>query len=242
MAHKEREFTMQEVAGGDGREGRPVYIVFERGVYDVTESPLWKKGSHMRMHQAGVDLTDQLASAPHWGEVFTTKRVKRVGVLQKGEAGRGLPESLQYLFRHFPLLRRHPHPITVHFPTAYFLAAAFFLLMHTIFPGAFGFPSELASAALLVLGVFFTIFAIITGFFTLWVNYRFKIRPVVKKKLIVTAVLLVIEVLALGMRYGGPVTDSPERYLYLGLVLLLALGVVVLGYFGGEMVFPTKAK
>ncbi len=45
-----REFTLKEVAQGDGREGRPVYVVFEGTVYDLSESRMWKGGSHVNMH------------------------------------------------------------------------------------------------------------------------------------------------------------------------------------------------
>ncbi|MFW6325013.1 MAG: DUF2231 domain-containing protein, partial [Desulfovibrionales bacterium] len=169
-------------------------------------------------------------------------RVRRIGVLRSGEAGRGLPRSIQTLFRLFPLARRHPHPIAVHFPTAYFIAAALFLLLHTLSPGLFGFDSEKAAAAMLIMGSLFSIVAIATGFFTLWVNYRFKMRPLVKRKLTVTGFLILFEASALLMRAHGPVTGSVESVVYLVLILLLAVCVTILGYLGGEMVFPVKAK
>ncbi len=52
----------------DGREGRPAWVVVEGRAYDVSASPAWKEGSHFRRHQAGSDLTDALAGAPHGAE------------------------------------------------------------------------------------------------------------------------------------------------------------------------------
>lgn len=59
------DLTMEGLAGFDGQEGRPAYVAYRGGIYDVTESRLWKEGSHMRRHQAGTDLTEALSQAPH---------------------------------------------------------------------------------------------------------------------------------------------------------------------------------
>ncbi|MBS3779430.1 MAG: hypothetical protein KGY41_03460 [Desulfovermiculus sp.] len=178
-----RQFTREEVAQGDGREGRPVYIVFENTVYDLSQSPLWKEGRHMQMHLSGGDLTDQLAAAPHFAEVFTKKNVKEVGVLKADQQSKDLPDFLKTLFRLFPILRRHPHPISVHFPTAYLVAALLFLVLH----GLFGSPSklnfEIFSFTMLLLGVLSAVPTVGTGFLTLWVNYRFKKTQLVQWKI-----------------------------------------------------------
>lgn len=52
----------------DGREGRPAWVQVGDRVYDVTQSPRWKEGNHVRRHQAGSDLTDALVQAPHGPE------------------------------------------------------------------------------------------------------------------------------------------------------------------------------
>jgi predicted heme/steroid binding protein/uncharacterized membrane protein len=59
------DLTLEGLAGFDGQEGRPAYVAYRGGIYDVTESRLWKEGSHMRRHQAGIDLTGALSQAPH---------------------------------------------------------------------------------------------------------------------------------------------------------------------------------
>jgi predicted heme/steroid binding protein/uncharacterized membrane protein len=62
------EFSAAELAGFNGESGRPAYIAYRGRVYDVSGSRLWKDGSHMKRHQAGVDLTEILAQAPHGDE------------------------------------------------------------------------------------------------------------------------------------------------------------------------------
>jgi len=59
------ELTLAELAGFDGEEGRPAYFAYKGKIYDVSRSRVWKNGSHMKRHQAGVDLTDILSQAPH---------------------------------------------------------------------------------------------------------------------------------------------------------------------------------
>lgn len=60
-----REFTLEELAGFDGREGRPAYVAYEGIVYDLTESGMWSGGDHEGMHSAGHDLTVEHDDAPH---------------------------------------------------------------------------------------------------------------------------------------------------------------------------------
>lgn len=65
-----KEFTLEELKGFDGRDGRPAYVAFDGVVYDVTESAMWNDGDHEGMHQAGADLTGEHADAPH--DVYVT--------------------------------------------------------------------------------------------------------------------------------------------------------------------------
>lgn len=57
--------SLEELSACDGEEGRPAYVAYKGKIYDVTSSKLWKGGSHMKRHQAGIDLTAILAQAPH---------------------------------------------------------------------------------------------------------------------------------------------------------------------------------
>ena len=57
--------TLTELAGYDGRDGRAAYIAVNGTIYDVTASPHWIDGRHPPDHRAGLDLTAELAQAPH---------------------------------------------------------------------------------------------------------------------------------------------------------------------------------
>lgn len=74
-----RAFSLTELAGYDGRSGRPAYVAYKGKVYDVSSSSLWSDGEHQMEHYAGKDLTMEMASAPHAEEVFD--RVVEVGVV-----------------------------------------------------------------------------------------------------------------------------------------------------------------
>lgn len=62
------EISLDALSDLDGKEGRPACFAYKGTVYEVTESPLWKGGTHLRRHQAGFDLTEQLSLAPHGEE------------------------------------------------------------------------------------------------------------------------------------------------------------------------------
>jgi predicted heme/steroid binding protein len=65
-----KDFTIEELAEFDGKDGRPAYVAFEGVVYDVTESAMWGEGDHEGMHNAGHDLTEEHEEAPH--DVYVT--------------------------------------------------------------------------------------------------------------------------------------------------------------------------
>lgn len=73
------DLTLEQLAAFDGKEDRLAYIAYQGTIYDVTNSHLWQKGSHVRRHSAGNDLTDALGQAPH-GENQVLK-MPRVGKL-----------------------------------------------------------------------------------------------------------------------------------------------------------------
>lgn len=73
--------TREELAGYDGREGRPAYVAVSGKVYDFTGSKLWAEGNHLQRHRAGQDLTEALSGAPHVRAVV--ERFPVVGILEE---------------------------------------------------------------------------------------------------------------------------------------------------------------
>ena len=73
------EFTLAKLADHNGRGGNRAYIAYQGKVYDVTDCGYWTDGDHMGAHQAGGDLTDELAAAPHGPDHLDN--VKLVGTL-----------------------------------------------------------------------------------------------------------------------------------------------------------------
>jgi len=65
-----KEYSKEELARYDGKNGNPAYVVYKGKVYDVSASFLWRDGTHQVLHSAGEDLTDALEQAPHGGDVL----------------------------------------------------------------------------------------------------------------------------------------------------------------------------
>ena len=61
----------------DGSDGGPAHVIVDAHLYDVSDSKLWKQGTHMGRHHAGRDLSEDLSGAPHGKEVMD--RVKDLG-------------------------------------------------------------------------------------------------------------------------------------------------------------------
>lgn len=77
-----QEFTLEDVAKFNGQNGEKAYVIYKDKVYDVTDSSMWSEGDHMGMHEAGVDLTEELdTEAPHDASNFDDFPV--VGTIKK---------------------------------------------------------------------------------------------------------------------------------------------------------------
>jgi len=244
-----KEFTSEELAEFNGAAGKPVYIAYHGRVYDVSNSGLWVGGEHMVGHFAGADLTLEFADAPHGEEVF--ERYPQVGVLQVNpQALKPAPEEippaakpgiLVRLLKHFPLLKRHPHPMVVHFPLVFFISAPVFTILY-LFTGVESF--ETTGFHCLAGGVLFTPVALITGLFTWGLNYEWRpLRPVVIK-LILTPLLLAMGTGAFIWRFLDPpiLAQLPHwtDKVYLGLICALAPLVSLIGWYGATLTFPLR--
>jgi len=229
-----KEFTPEELSSFNGKDRRPVYIALQGKVYDVSQSPLWSKGLHMNRHPAGRDLAGEISAAPHGTEVF--ERYPQVGVLKKGapEELKHLPPGLQILLQKFPMVRRHPHPMVVHFPIALLMASSLLVLLYLIFKN----PSfENTSFHLLILGAIASPLAMATGLFTWWVNYRLTVTLFVKRKIQFSILLLILEIILILWRSSPSQISNP---IYFIMVVILTPVVSILGYYGGQMTFPAE--
>ncbi len=64
------QMSKSDLAKYNGKDGKPAYIGFSGKIYDVTSSAIWIDGEHQFSHNAGQDLTEAMADAPHADEVF----------------------------------------------------------------------------------------------------------------------------------------------------------------------------
>lgn len=232
-------FDRKELQQFDGKEGRPVYIAHKGRVVDVTGSQLWKGGLHMMRHQAGQDLTSDIEAAPHGLEVLD--RYPQVGILADEQGiGRRMPAFLSNLLARFPILARHPHPMMVHFPTVFFLAAGFFSILY-VFTNHEAF--ETTAFHSLCGGLFFTPLAMATGFFTWWLNYAAKRMRATTIKMVLACIMLPLATAAVVWRFLVPGVlheFAGLNILYFFFVVALSPMVLVISYYGGTLTFPVK--
>jgi len=236
-----QEFDIAELEKFDGSNGKPVYVAHKGKVYDVSNSKLWKNGLHMKRHHGGHDLTADIQGAPHEPDVL--ERYPQVGTLkEKGAevAEIQIPAALEWLLEKSPMLRRHPHPMTVHFPIVFSFTTTVFNLLYLIT----GVKSlEITALHSLTAGILFTVVAIATGLYTWWLNYMAKPMTAAKVKIPLSLTLLLVQIIALVWRLNVPmVMDSLQgtNIIYLLLVLSLFPIVVVIGWFGAHLTFPVE--
>jgi predicted heme/steroid binding protein/uncharacterized membrane protein len=233
-----KEMTYEELESCNGKEGKPVYVAFQDRIYDVTQSRLWSTGSHMKRHLSGKDLAGEISAAPHGPEVL--ERYPQVGILLAGtpEELKHLPPWLRNILQRFPFVKRHPHPMVVHFPIAFLMAASLFILLYLFLRNS---SLELTSFYLLILGTLATPFALATGFFTWWINYRLKPNPFIRRKIQLSFLLLVFEIFLILWRGFCPAIPSQQVHtLYPVLMLMFTPLVGLIGYYGGRMTFPSE--
>lgn len=240
-----KTYSAEDLDRYNGENGNPAHIAYQGRVYDVTESKRWKAGNHMRRHKAGRDLTQEMQAAPHGAEVL--ERFPQVGEIKASakpryEIPQEIPEFLRSPLQRVPLLRRHPHPMSVHFPIVFLLSAPFFTLLFLIFRT----PSlETTAFHCLAGGVGFTVVAVLTGLLTWWVNYeRRPIRTVTIKKRC-SFLALAFASAALIWRIIDPevlLRLTGIDLVYLFLVFSLFPLISVTGWYGAILTFPLEKE
>lgn len=236
-----KEFKADELAEYNGENGNPIYIAYGGKVYDVSESKLWRNGIHMKRHKAGCDLTTDIQAAPHEKDVL--ERYPQVGVLKKAAVEeREIPQPIAWIINRFPFLRRHPHPMTVHFPIAFMFSTTVFNLLYLI-SGVKSF--ETTALHCLGGGIIFTVVAIATGLYTWWLNYMAKMLKPVKIKIPLSLIMLALAIIIFVWRITVPnVLDSLRGagFVYLLLVISLSVIITIIGWNGAAMTFPVEKE
>jgi predicted heme/steroid binding protein/uncharacterized membrane protein len=223
-----RRFTKRELQGFIGEEGRPVYVAFKGEVYDVSNSRLWANGKHQGGHSAGKDLTASILNAPHKEEVFAKFPV--VGELVEEEPSNS--KLIQWLHK------LHLHPISVHFSIAYSIAFPLLAIIY-ILTGEASF--ETASYYMLLLGFLSAPVAGLSGFFSWKATYKGRSTKIFARKLEFAVILLIVITICLFWRTLNPnilITGAELSFVYLSMAVSLVPIVTLLGYFGGEIVYP----
>lgn len=240
MGETMKEFTPDELAEYNGASGKPIYVAYDGKVYDVSESKLWRNGVHMKRHHAGNELTTDIQAAPHENDVL--ERYPQVGILKKVVDERDIPRAIDWLITRYPMLRRHPHPMTVHFPIVFMFSTTVFNLLYLIFDHK---EFETTAFHCLVGGILFSVVAISTGLYTWWLNYMAKMLKPVKIKIPLSLIMLAVAVVIFIWRVMVPdVMDSLQglNIIYLLLVLSLSVLVTIIGWNGAHMTFPVEKE
>jgi predicted heme/steroid binding protein/uncharacterized membrane protein len=224
----------------DGHDGNASYIAHGGKIYDVTKSEKWKGGLHMLRHHAGSDLTSEISAAPHGAEVL--ERYPQVGVLKKKEAERPMPVMLTRLLARLPMLRRHPHPMTVHFPIVCAIFVAAFNLLYLV-TGIASFESTALHC--LAAGIIFTPVGMSTGYFTWWLNYEARPLRAVNIKQLLSWLLLVLQLIVFVWRLAVPDILAPfgtAGLIYLVCILAFIPLVSAIGWYGASLTFPVEKE
>jgi predicted heme/steroid binding protein/uncharacterized membrane protein len=227
----------EELRASNGQEGRPAYVAYQGKVYDVSASPKWRGGQHMRRHNAGQDLTADFGAAPHDESVLG--RVPLVGelVLPQPETAQPAPPEKEVPALLDRLLDRHPHPIAVHFPVAYAAAVAVFVILYLLTGNA---TFETAAYYLLWGGVAMAVVAAALGVLVWWFSYGHKLTTRFIGKAVLSVVFVLLGALALYMRTSDPAALTSRgwsSWLYALLVVLMALAVAGLGWIGEKIMW-----
>jgi predicted heme/steroid binding protein/uncharacterized membrane protein len=234
-------FDLKSLAEFNGSAGKPIYVAYQGKVFDVSGSKMWKGGRHMNRHTAANDLSLAFQSAPHGEEVLG--RYPQVGILtQETEKPRSMPSFLSFLLKRIPMLERHPHPMTVHFPIVFLLSAAFFNFLYLITDNR---PFETTAFYCLIGGILFLPVGMLTGLFTWWLNYLAKSMRPVTIKIICSCAVLFIAVIIFFWRILHPdimyVSGMP-RIIYFAANLTFVPLISVIGWLGAGLTFPVRKE
>ncbi len=234
-----KEINRKELAQNNGKEGKATHVAVKGKVYDVSDSKRWKNGLHMNRHEAGQDLSDNLKAAPHGEEVL--EKFTHIGVVKPDESKEKppIPGWLFNLLEAHPFFKRHPHPMVVHFPMAFFITAPLFLLWYYLI-SATG-PLLDAVFYMHILGTMSLPVAIATGWLSWQVNYLGKPNGLIIRKIVLSVILLILDVIVLIALVVSPaVLATPTGAgIVIPIFIIAYLPITsIIGQHGGALVFP----
>jgi predicted heme/steroid binding protein/uncharacterized membrane protein len=238
-----KSYTAEELAQANGEDGKITLVAVEGKVYDVSASKRWGRGEHMKRHRAGMNLTNDIKAAPHGLEVL--ERFEVVGLYEqaRAEPAAGLKGRIELWLDRHPFFRRHPHPAVVHIPVGLMTVVPLFEL------GGLATNSsctEWAALSCLILGWLAIPAAMMTGYFTWWINYDASDSGIILMKRRLAWVAVALGALAIALRLFVLVDPLETRdiYVIVYVVSLIALTVVVssIGFLGGKLTFPYEAN
>jgi predicted heme/steroid binding protein/uncharacterized membrane protein len=235
-----QEFDPVSLEKFNGHDGQPAYVAYKGKVFDVTKSPMWKKGLHMNMHFAGRDLSNELAAAPHGPE--NLDKHPQIGILIQPAQERKEPQFIMGLLERHPFLRRHPHPSIVHFPVALMISTTLFFILY-LATGNTSFKST--SFNCLWAGIIFSLPAMLSGYFTWWLNYHAKPITAVKLKIRLSFIMLAVSIMAFWWEIIHPEISPAlnfETIVYLILLFALIPIVSAIGWYGATLTLPMEKK
>jgi uncharacterized membrane protein len=149
-----------------------------------------------------------------------------------------IPDLLLAVFRKIPMLRRHPHPMTVHFPIAFMML---FPVLNILYLVTGNKSLETSAFHVLVAGLVVAPVAMLTGPYNWWLNYAGKWSKIIAIKIFGSLILVTLILVIFLWRLLSPeilLQPSGARIVYLLLSLTLPVVVSVLGWFGATMTFP----
>ena len=238
-----KSYTAEELAQANGEDGKSSLVAVEGKVYDVSASKRWTLGMHMKRHRAGIDLTNDIKAAPHGLEVLD--RFESVGIYEKEceEPAGELKGRLDLWLDRHPFFRRHPHPAVVHIPVGLMTVVPLFELggLATNSP-----CTEWAALSCVILGWLSIPVAMMTGYFTWWINYDASDSRIILMKRRLAWIAVAVGALAIVLRLFVLLDPLEARNIYVivYVVSLVTLTVIVscIGFLGGKLTFPYEDK
>ncbi|MBN1297952.1 hypothetical protein JXA80_14335 [bacterium] len=231
-----------------------VLIAHDGKVYDVSASPLWKTGVHMKRHAAGEDLTRSLDAAPHGSEVLekfpVIALVDSDPAVSKTSATSSLPGGPETLaHKGLPVMPRgflgfvlnlHPHPVSVHFPIALSMTAAALSVLGWIFESHFLITAGFTNLIIATIAMPATI---ATGYLSFHYNYGHRWTRTFRAKQCLSILLFAVALIAILIHWAAPgKIEQPSGWLHAYLILTIMLIPIAgaTGYLGGTITFPRR--